>query len=92
MRSRSSFAEELAGFACQRLRTDVETARPLMKSGTDWNKAVELQSKFAADAMRDYLEETTKITQLQAQTAREVWISWQGFSTRLAGREAARPS
>ena len=37
---------------------------PLMEFGTDWNKAVELQSKFAADAMRDYLEETTKITQL----------------------------
>jgi hypothetical protein len=92
LKATSSLAEEMAGFACQRLRTDMETARSLMESGTDWNKAVELQSKFAADAMRDYLEETTKITQLSAQMSREVWRSWQGFSVRLAGREAARPS
>jgi hypothetical protein len=92
LKATSSLAEEVAGFACQRLRTDMETARSLMASGTDWNKAVELQSKFAADAMRDYLEETTKITQLSAQTTREVWMSWQGFSTRLAGGEAAQPS
>jgi hypothetical protein len=92
LKGTSSLAEAVAGFACQRLRTDMETARSLMESGTDWNKTVELQSRFAADAMRDYLEETTKITQLSAQTSREVWMSWQGFSTRLAGGEAARPS
>jgi hypothetical protein len=92
LKATSSLAEEVTGFACQRLRTDVETARSLMESGTDWSKAMELQSKFAADAMRDYLEETTKITQLSAQTSQEVWTSWQGFSTRLAGGEVARPS
>jgi Phasin protein len=92
LKATSSLAEEVAGFACQRLRTDVETARSLMDSGTDWNKAVELQSKFAADAMRDYLEETTKITQLSAQTTREIWMSWQGLSTRLAGGEVVQPS
>jgi Phasin protein len=92
LKATSSLAEEVAGFACQRLRTDVETARSLMESGTDWNKAVELQGKFAADAVRDYLEETTKITQLSAQATHEVWTSWQGFSMRLAGGEAARPA
>ena len=92
LKATSSLAEEVAGFACQRLRTDVETARSLMESGTDWNKAMELQGKFAADATRDYLEEMTKITQLSAQATQEVWTSWQGFSTRLAGGEAARPS
>jgi hypothetical protein len=50
---------------------------------------MELQGKFAADAMRDYLEETTKITQLSVQTTREVWTSWRGFSMRLAGRDVA---
>jgi hypothetical protein len=92
LKATSSLAEEVAGFACQRLRTDVETARSLIESGSDWNKAMELQGKFAADAMRDYLEETTKITQLSAQTTREVWTSWQGFSTRLAGGDVAQPS
>jgi hypothetical protein len=92
LKATSSLAEEVAGFACQRLRTDVEAARSLMESGNDWNKAIELQGKFAADAMRDYLEETTKITQLSAQTTQEVWTSWQGFSTRLAGGHVARPS
>jgi hypothetical protein len=70
----------------------VETARLLMESGNDWNKAIELQRKFAADAMRDSLEETAKITQLSAQTTQEVWTSWQGFSTRLAGGHVAPPS
>jgi Phasin protein len=92
LKATSSLAEEVAGFACQRLRTDVETARSLMESGNDWNKAIELQGKFAADATRDYLEEMTKIAQLSAQATREVWTSWQGFSTRLAGGDAARPS
>jgi Phasin protein len=92
LKATSSLAEEVAGFACQRLRTDVEAARSLMESGTDWSKVVELQGKFAADATRDYLEEMTKITQLSAQATQEVWTSWQGFSTRLAGGEAARPS
>jgi hypothetical protein len=92
LKATSSLAEEVAGFACQHLRTDVETARSLMESGNDWSKAIELQGKFAADAMRDYLEETTKITQLSAQTTREVWTSWQGFSTRLAGGDVGRPS
>jgi Phasin protein len=92
LKATSSLAEEVAGFACQRLRTDVETARSLMESGNDWNKAIELQRKFAADATRDYLEEMTKITQLSAQATQEVWTSWQGFSMRLAGGEAARSS
>ena len=92
LKATGSLAEEVAGFACQRLRTDVETARSLMESGNDWNKAMELQGKFAADATRDYLEEMTKITQLSAQATQEVWTSWQGFSTRLTGGEAARPS
>ena len=92
LKATSSLAEELTSFACQRLRTDVETARTLMESGNDWNKAVELQGKFAADAMRDYLDEMTKIAQLSAQTTRDVWTPWQGFSTRLAGGEMARPS
>ena len=92
LKATSSLAEEVTGFACQRLRTDVETARSLMESGNDWSKAVELQGKFAADATRDYLEEMTKITQLSAQATQEIWTSWQGVSTRLAGGEAARPS
>lgn len=91
LKATSSLAEELTSFACQRLRTDVETARTLMESGNDWNKAIELQGKFAADAMRDYLDEMTKIAQLSAQTTRDVWTPWQGFSTRLAGGEVARP-
>jgi hypothetical protein len=92
LKATSSLAEEVTSFACQRLRTDVETARSLMESGNDWNKAIELQGKFAADAMRDYLDEMTKIAQLSAQTTREVWTPWQGFSTRLAGGDVARPS
>jgi Phasin protein len=92
LKATSSLAEEVTGFACQRLRTEVETARLLMESGNDWNKAIELQRKFAADAMRDSLEETAKITQLSAQTTQEVWTSWQGFSTRLAGGHVAPPS
>ena len=92
LKATSSLAEELTSFACQRLRTDVETARTLMESGNDWNKAMELQGKFAADAMRDYLDEMTKIAQLSAQTTRDVWTPWQGFSTRLAGGEVAAPS
>lgn len=92
LKATSSLAEELTSFACQRLRTDVETARTLMESGNDWNKAIELQGRFAADAMRDYLDEMTKIAQLSAQTTRDVWTPWQGFSTRLAGGEVGRPS
>jgi hypothetical protein len=92
LKATSSLAEEVTSFACQRLRTDLETARSLMESGNDWNKAIELQGKFAADAMRDYLEEMTKIAQLSAQTTRDVWTPWQGFSTRLAGGDVARPS
>jgi hypothetical protein len=88
----SSLAEELTRFACQRLRSDVETAHSLIESGSDWNKAIELQGKFAADAIRDYLEEMTKIAQLSAQTSRDVWIPLQELSTRLAPGEVARPS
>jgi hypothetical protein len=78
LKATSSLAEEVTSFACQRLRTDVETARSLMESGNDWNKAIELQGKFAADAMRDYLEEMTKIAQLSAQTTRDVWTPGRG--------------
>jgi hypothetical protein len=92
LKATSSLAEELTRFACQRLRTDVETARSLMESGNDWNKAIELQGRLAADAMRDYLEEMTKIAQLSTQTTRDVWTPLQEFSTRLAPGEVARPS
>jgi hypothetical protein len=88
----SLITEELTSFACQRLRTDMETGRSLMSPDTDWGQAIGLQGKFAADAVRDYLEEMTKITQLAAQTTRDVWSPLQEFSTRLARGEVARVS
>ena len=51
-----------------------------------------MQGKFAADAVRDYLEEMTKIAQLSAQTTRDVWTPLQEFSTRLSRAEVTRPS
>jgi small-conductance mechanosensitive channel len=92
LKATSSLAEELTSFAAQRLRTDAETGRSLVESGNDWNKAVELQGQFAAETMRDYLEEMTKIAQLSVQTTRDVWTPLQEFSTRLARGDAARPS
>ena len=92
LKATGSLAKELTSFARQRLRTDVETGRSLMESGNDWNRAVELQGKFAADAVHDYLEEMTKIAQLSAQTTRDVWTPLQEFSTRLARGELSRPS
>lgn len=92
LKATSSLAEELTSFACQRLRTDVETGGALLNSSTDWEKAINLQGEFAADAVRDYLEEMTKVTQLAAQTTRDVWGPLQEFSTRLARGEVGRPS
>jgi hypothetical protein len=92
LKATSSLAEELTSFACQRLRTDVETGGALLNSSNDWEKAISMQGKFAADAVRDYLEEMTKIAQLSAQTTRDVWTPLQEFSTRLARGEVARPS
>jgi hypothetical protein len=92
LKATSSLAEELTRFACQRLRTDVETGDALLNSSNDWGQAVNLQGKFAADAVRDYLEELTKVTQLAAQTTRDVWGPLQEFSTRLARGEVGRPS
>ena len=92
LKATSSLAEELAEFACQRLRTDVETGGALLNSSNDWGQAVNLQGKFAVDAVRDYLEEMTKVTQLAAQTTRDVWGPLQEFSTRLARGEVGRPS
>jgi hypothetical protein len=92
LKATSSLAEELTSFACQRLRTDVETGGALLNSSNDWGQAVNLQGKFAADAVRDYLEELTKVTQLAAQTTRDVWGPLQEFSTRLARGEVGRPS
>jgi hypothetical protein len=68
LKATSLITEELTSFACQRLRTDMETGRSLMSPDTDWGQAIDLQGKFAADAVRDYLEELTKMTQLAAQT------------------------
>lgn len=92
LKATSSLAEELTRFACQRLRTDVETGGALLNSSNDWGQAVNLQGKFAVDAVRDYLEEMTKVTQLAAQTTRDVWGPLQEFSTRLARGEVGRPS
>jgi hypothetical protein len=92
LKATSSLAEELTSFACQRLRTDVETGGALLNSSNDWGQAVNLQGKFAADAVRDYLEEMTRIAQLSAQTTRDVWTPLQEFSTRLARGDVARPS
>ena len=92
LKATSSLAEELTSFACQRLRTDVETGGALLNSSNVWGQAVNLQGKFAADAVRDYLEEMTRIAQLSAQTTRDVWTPLQEFSTRLARGEVARPS
>ena len=87
-----SLAEELTSFACQRLRTDVETGRSLMSSSNDVGQAINLQGQFATDAMRDYLEEMTKIANLAAKTTLDVWAPLQDFSTRLARGELSRPS
>jgi hypothetical protein len=92
LKATSSLAEELTSFACQRLRTDVETGGALLNPSNDWGQAVNLQGKFAADAVRDYLEEMTKVTQLAAETTRDVWGPMQEFSTRLARGEVGRPS
>jgi hypothetical protein len=92
LKATSSLAEELTSFACQRLRTDVETGGALLNSSNDWGQAINLQGKFAADAVRDYLEEMAKVTQLAAQTTRDVWGPLQEFSTRLARGEVGRPS
>jgi hypothetical protein len=92
LKATGSLAEELTSFACQRLRTDVETGRSLMESGNDWNRAVELQGKFATDAVHDYLEEMTKIANLAAKTTQDVWAPLQDLSTRVARGELGRPS
>jgi hypothetical protein len=92
LKATSSLTEELTSFACQRLRTDVETGRSLMSSSNDLGQAVNLQGKFAADTVRDYLEEMTKIANLAAKTTQDVWAPLQDFSTRLARGEVARPS
>jgi hypothetical protein len=87
-----SLAEELTSFACQRLRTDVDTGRSLMRSSNDWGQVIDLQGRFAADAMRDYLEEMTKIGNLAVTTTLDVWAPLQDFSARLARGELSRPS
>jgi hypothetical protein len=92
LKATSSLAEELTSFACKRLGADVETGCSLMSSSSDLEQAMKLQGQFAADAMRDYLEEMTRITQLAAQTTRDVWAPLQEFSARLARGEGAHPS
>ena len=87
---RSSLARP--SFACQRLRTDVETGGALLNSSKRLGTGDQPAGKFAADAVRDYLEEMTRIAQLSAQTTRDVWTPLQEFSTRLARGEVARPS
>ena len=44
-----------------------------MNSGNDFGQAINLQSQRAADAMREYLEEMTRIARLAEQTTREAW-------------------
>jgi hypothetical protein len=63
-----------------------------MSSSSDLGEAIKLQGQFAADAMRDYLDEMTRIAQLTAQTTRDVSAPLQEFSARLARGEVARPS
>jgi hypothetical protein len=92
LKATSALAEELTNFACHRLRADIETGRSLISSSSDLGQAVNLQGQFAADAMRDYLEETTRLFQLATQTTRDVWAPLQEFSARLARGEVARPS
>jgi hypothetical protein len=92
LKATSSLVEELTNFAYQRLRADIETSRSLMSSSSDLGQAFNLQGQFAADAMRDYLEEMTRIVQLATQTTREVWAPLQEFSARLARGEVGRPS
>ena len=92
LKATSSLAEELTSFACKRLDADLETGRSLMSSSSDLEQAMKLQGQFAADAMRDYLEEMTRIAQLAAQTTRDVWAPLQEFSARLGRGEGAHPS
>jgi hypothetical protein len=92
LKATSSLAEELTSFACKRLDADLETGRSLISSSSDLEQAMKLQGQFAADAMRDYLEEMTRIAQLAAQTTRDVWAPLQEFSARLGRGEGAHPS
>jgi hypothetical protein len=92
LRATSSLAEELTSFACKRLGADVETGCSLMSSSSDLEQAMKLQGQFAADAMRDYVEEMARIAQLASQTTRDVWAPLQEFSARLARGEGAHPS
>jgi hypothetical protein len=92
LRATSSLAEELTSFAYKRLGADLETGCSLMNSSSDLEQAMKLQGQFAADAMRDYLEEMTRIAQLAAQTTRDVWAPLQEFSARLARGEGAHSS
>ena len=92
LKATSSLAEELTSFACTRLDADLDTGRSLMSSSNDLEQAMKRQGQFAADAMRDYLEEMTRIAQLAAQTTRDVWAPLQEFSARLGRGEGAHPS
>lgn len=92
LKATGSLAEELTSFAYRRLHTDIETGRSLMGSPNDLGEAIDLQGRFAADAVRDYLEEMTKVASLGAQASLDVWAPLQDFSMRLTRGKVARPS
>lgn len=83
----AALTHELASFAEQRWRANIEVGRRLMDSGNDWSKVVDCQSGFAASAMRDYIEELTKISDLTVQTTRDAWGPVQELTGRLGRGE-----
>jgi hypothetical protein len=92
-RAASKCSGEIARFAEQRLDRDEELLTE-MASCRDWGRLAELQGTWAADAVRDYMQETGQIMELLQQAYSEAAAAAAKKTERAARKtgKAAKPT
>jgi hypothetical protein len=86
-RAASKCSGEIARFAEQRLDRDEELLTE-MASCRDWGRLAELQGTWAADAVRDYMQETGQLMELLQEAYSEAAAATK--KTERAARKTAK--
>ncbi|TSD82935.1 phasin family protein [Mycobacterium sp. KBS0706] len=83
--------EELVGFVSTRLREDLDLRKSIVGQ-PNLSEAIKLQQDWAIAAVRDYLDEASKLGEIVSRFVRDEASSWSETAQSLLGQSAPQGS
>ena len=85
----TAMGQEMAQFASTRLRENMDLSGSVMQCG-DPREAFRLECDYARNATRQYLDETSKLLGIAAETSRRSWAPIEELTKETLGRISRR--